>query len=547
MVPMDDGIKIAATVAFPSKDGQNPLPGRFPVVLGMTPYGRNGVCGCFPPDFFATRGMVGVAADVRGTGGSQGSLRDNYLSPREARDGYNLIEYFGTRPYATGKVGMAGGSYVGITQYLAAELRPPHLAAITPAVALADVYRDAFAHGGIQSFFFDSQYLGVQGVPGTVGTNTDPALLEDTLKAKIDQSETPLGFIAFDYLKRPNDGPFYWERSPVYRADRIGVPALVIEGWRDGFIRGGLEMYRALARRPGVETRLLVNPCTHKGCGPPFDPTENPPGVEDLSAHVFEFLSRHLAGARTPRRAAVHYYVQTADGYRDDRNWPPSRTSFERLYLSQGQLADAAPAQRSAEGYFTNPAAGLSMAFDKHGTVAATPYVPTDQRAEEPQGVTFRTAPLAGALTLAGPIQLHLVASSTASDTDWYGKLADVAPDGSESIITEGMLRASHRELDPDRSSTASPYHVHTDPQPIEPNKTYAYDISIWPTAYRLEAGHRLQLRITSNDFPTHLDGSVYFDRDNPASARIEPLPPASNTIHEGGTDPSWLLIPVAR
>src|SRR6478736_2438465 len=46
LVPMDDGVKIAMTVAWPSKDGSTPAPGKFPAVLEMTPYGRQGVCGC---------------------------------------------------------------------------------------------------------------------------------------------------------------------------------------------------------------------------------------------------------------------------------------------------------------------------------------------------------------------------------------------------------------------------------------------------------------------------------------------------------------------
>ena len=184
----------------------------------MTPYGRNGVCGCIPPAIFATRGMVGAVVDVRGTGGSGGNLEGNYFSPREARDGYDLVEYFGTRPYSTGKVGMAGGSYVGITQYLAAEQRPPHLAAIAPAVAISDLYRDGFAHGGIPNLSFDLQYIAVQGAPGSAGANTDPFLLQETLSAKLGQS--PPGTIAFDYLARPNDDAFYRDRSPIYRAER---------------------------------------------------------------------------------------------------------------------------------------------------------------------------------------------------------------------------------------------------------------------------------------------------------------------------------------
>src|SRR5947209_18573949 len=83
MVTMDDGVQIAGTIALPSKDGKTALPGRFPVVVGMTPYSRDGVCGCYAPSFWAARGMAGAVFDVRGTGGSSGNLDQNFFSPRE--------------------------------------------------------------------------------------------------------------------------------------------------------------------------------------------------------------------------------------------------------------------------------------------------------------------------------------------------------------------------------------------------------------------------------------------------------------------------------
>jgi hypothetical protein len=530
LIPMDDGVEIAATVAFPSRDGTTPLPGPFPVVLGTTPYGRSGLCGCYPPDFWATRGMIGAVADVRGTGGSGGTLEDNYFSPREARDGHNLIEYFGTQSYSTGRVGMAGGSYLGITQYLAAAQQPPHLAAIAPQVAISDLYREGYTHGGIPNFSFDVQYIGVQGIPGAAGANTDPSLLEATLKAKLGQS--PPGTIAFDYLARPDDDPFYRDRSPISRADRIEVPALIVGGWRDGLLRGAPEMYQRLATRPGVETRLYIDPCTHKGCGAPFAPLTDPPGREDVAAVVFEFLDKHLNGAATPDRPPVRYYLQAGNEYVDADRWPPADTRLRRLALGRGNRQ-----------YSTNPAAGLSMAFNKYGTVAATPYVPADQRLEAPHGLTFRFPALTRPLRLAGPAALHLVAASTATDTDWHAKLSDMAPDGSESIITEGSLRASHRELDRAESTPARPYHTHTDPQPIQPGRFYEYDIEIWATAYELAPGHRLQLRLTSSDLPTHFPGSIRLDRDNPLDARIELLSAATNTVRLGA---SRLVLSVA-
>jgi putative CocE/NonD family hydrolase len=544
LVEMDDGVKIAATVALPSADGQTPLPGRFPVVLGMTPYSRNGLCGCYAPDFWATRGIVGAVADVRGTGGSGGNLEANFFSPREARDGYNLVEYFGTRPYSTGKVGMAGGSYVGITQYLAAERRPPHLAAIAPQVAISDLYREGFTHGGVPNLFFDAQYIAVQGAPGAAGANNDPFLLAETLAAKLGQS--PPGTIAFDYLERPNDDRFYRDRSPIYRAGKIEVPALIIGGWHDGLLRGSPEMYRRLARRRGVETRLYIDPCTHKGCGAPLAPLTDPPGREDVSAVVFEFLSKHLQGAKTPKRSPVRYYVQSRNEWANAERWPPPSTRLKHYRLGPGSLDrgrdDAAAAEATSE-YVTNPLAGFSMAFDRFGTVAATPFLPTDQRLEGPQGLTFRTQPLTRPLELSGPIALRLVAASSAPDTDWHAKLADVAPDGSESIITDGSLRASHRALDRAKSIPGRPYHPHTDPRPIEPGRFYRYDVELWPTAYELQPGHRLQLRLTSTDLPTHLPGSVRLDRDHPEDVRIELHQPATNTVHLGE---SRLTLPVA-
>lgn len=547
-LPMSDGVRLGATVTFPSLDGSAPAPGQFPVVVSITPYSRNGLGGAPDRTMFATRGIIGVTVDTRGTGGSEGNLNENYFSPLEASDSAAVVEYFGTQSYSSGKVGMAGGSYVGITQLLAATLLPTHLTAIVPQVALSDLYRDAFAHGGIPNLFFDAQYIAVQGGPGVAGGNTDPALAEMTVLGKIEQlAGTP---IAVDYLERPHDDDFYRDRSPIYNAHKIQVPVLLIGGWRDGLSqRGNPELFHVLAQRSGIETRLYMDPCVHKGCGAPFAPLTNPPGRDDLNGVIFEFLAKYLLDTPTPPRPAVRVYVQGVNEYLDDAQWPPRATRFQRLYLSGGALVDAPPAQETSASYVTNPAAGLSMSFDQYGTVAISPFIPTDQRLESAQGLTWRSAALTEPLRLVGPLSLHLVASSTSSDADWIVKLADVGTDGSETLITNGYLRASHRELDAARSREAVPYHTHVNPTPIEPDQPVAYEIEIWPTAYELAAGHQLQLRLTSVDVPTHAPAYIQLDRDDPAATNLDvtPLSPAVNTVHEGGVDATYLLIPKHR
>jgi len=573
-IRMDDGVELGATLTFPSKDGVQRAVGRFPVVFSMTPYGRDGVCGCSDQTTYPSRGIVSAVVDVRGTGGSGGNLDGNYFSPREQRDGYELVEYFARQPWSTGRVGMYGGSYLGITQYLTAELQPPHLVAIAPEVALSDIYRDAYTYDGIPDFFFDTQYNAVQGGPGLAsgnvgepgasnsGIDTDPvdglnALLSTTSAKQAQAGSRP---VALDYLSRPNDDSWYHDRSPYYRVNRITVPVMIVDGWRDGaFVRGDLEMYRHLAARRGVETRIDVNACTHKGCGAPFDPTHDANGYDNFPAIEFDFLSHYLRGTPEHQLPKVSYQLQPAGPYRYANQWPPADTRFTRYYLTgtttagqpatgglaTGGLSPRPPTHAASASYVTDPLAGASMALDSYGTIAISPYVPLDQRSEEEQGLTWRTSPVTRATALAGPIQLHLVASSTGTDTDFVARLCDVAPDGSETVITEGALRASHRTVDATRSSVGSPYHRDDHPLTLTPGRRYAFDIAIIPTAYRLAPGDVVQLRLTSDDLPTRLPATVALDPNNPSSSEVTPMPVAVNTVWFDRNG-SWLLLPLS-
>jgi hypothetical protein len=524
---MDDGVGLAATISFPSDNGNAPAPGKFPVVLELTPYGRDGECGCDTASDFTTRGFVFAVVDTRGTGDSQGNLDGNYFSPREAEDGYELVQYLGSQPWSNGKVGMAGGSYLGIDQLKTAELDPSHLAAIAPNEALADIYNDAAYPGGIFSLSFDSQYLAVQPAAGTADPETDPSMIPGSLAAVVDQATGQS--IAFAYLENAYDDSFYQLRSPITEVSKIKVPVFIEDGWRDAFEAGDIRMYQALENRPGVQTLLHVDPCTHKGCGAPFAPTDNPPDSDNTEAEEMVFFDHYLMGKQVPAFPNVRLYLQQADKYIDTTAWPPPESKFEKYYIGPSTISATAP-KASSGTYFTNP--------------SASPYVPVDQRTEDEQGITWRTGTLTKPLTLAGPIAVHLVASSTATNTDWFLKISDVAPDGSESIVSEGQLRASLRQLAPG-STAEEPLETLVDPQPLTPGKFYDFKIAIAPTGYVFEAGHRLQLRITSSNIPNSLPGTLQVDDSDPAASTFQPLSPANNTVRYGGADGTSILLPV--
>ena len=92
-------------------------------------------------------GFAWVGVNIRGTGCSGGAF--NFFENLQSLDGYDAIETVAAQPWSTGRVGMVGISYAGISQLFTARSRPPHLAAITPVSVIDDTWRGTLYPGGI--------------------------------------------------------------------------------------------------------------------------------------------------------------------------------------------------------------------------------------------------------------------------------------------------------------------------------------------------------------------------------------------------------------
>jgi putative CocE/NonD family hydrolase len=122
-----DGVALSADIYRPNADG------KFPVLLDRTPYDKHRMTYA-GVDFgvkAAARGYVYIIQDCRGRFASEG---DWYVFKNDSQDGYDAVEWAAALPYANGKVGLVGMSYVGVTQMLAAIATPPHLAEIMPVI-----------------------------------------------------------------------------------------------------------------------------------------------------------------------------------------------------------------------------------------------------------------------------------------------------------------------------------------------------------------------------------------------------------------------------
>ncbi len=137
-VAMRDGVRLSANVFLPS--GRGP----FPCILARTPYNKGADITAYYRAF-VDHGYAVVVQDVRGRYDSEGAFEP---LTQEPHDGDDTIYWIARQPWSNGKVGMMGGSYVGIVQWKAALLNNPHLKAIFPVVSGYDDYRDRFYSTG---------------------------------------------------------------------------------------------------------------------------------------------------------------------------------------------------------------------------------------------------------------------------------------------------------------------------------------------------------------------------------------------------------------
>ena len=250
------------------------------------------------------------------------------------------------------------------------------------------------------------------------------------------------------------------------------------------------------------------------------------------------------------RARAVEYFVRGADAVRSAETWPPPGVRYVTWHLSGEKsgsvtsLNDGTLAREQASGEdktsYSYPNPGWML-----GVVGFGPNNAPDPARRV---LTFTTAPLAADLEIAGPIKLVLHASSTRDDMDFFVKLSEQMPQSAEDRgkglnpasywITKGWLRASHRALDPQKSTEMEPYHSHTDPQPIEPGKIYRFDIAIEPMAHRFKKGNRIRLEIVNGDSAvTDVLWTHYYI----------PNKIGADTIYHSAQYPSALTLPVTE
>jgi uncharacterized protein len=525
---MRDGITIYADVFRPAGDSL------VPAIVNWAPYGK-GDTGfwvldnkkVFPnrfgirrsalsglqswegndPAYWCAAGFAVVQVDARGTFDSEGDI--HYLSSAEGRDGHDAVEGIAALPWCSGKVGLAGNSWLAMSQWRTAAERPPHLAAIAPWEGLTDLYREVLARGGVPRTAF-------------------PAYVRDKMYGR-GRVEDPIGMLE----EHPLFDAYWADKLPDLSC--IDVPAYVVASYSNPVHVAST--LRNWADLPGQKWLRIHN-------SQEWPDFYEPRNVEDLR----RFFDRYLQDAENGWEATPRVRVTVLDpGHADtvervEDSFPPPRVTPAELYLDAGDhhLREKPVAEETTTGY---------------GLAAPAPLVDFTYRFTadtEVIGYPVLTVFASVAGSDDGDLHVHVEKLDARGRQLWHQAVSLGLPlarrwmpvahrRGFKPVALafyggpHGPLRLSRRGVDP-ASHPDRPTLSLRDARPLSPEEVVEAVIPLWPTAMRWHAGEQLRLRISGRILlPSILPGLA----EEPMQAGDRHL------IHTGGRYPSRLLLPI--
>jgi predicted acyl esterase len=507
-VPMRDGVTLAADAYQGTDDKPRPA------LVALSPYGKELQAlaltmppqrrpspmwdGCIEAGDIArvvAEDYVHVIGDLRGSGASEGEHIGNYNAGGVSlgQDAYDFIEWVAAQPWCDGNVGMIGISYFGSMQLIAAAERPPALKAIFVSGGHYDFYETTY-HGGIMWLMPRAAREGRGGDSGWAFTDGVKSRMLETctqeeIKERVaerlqdpDVAAWPNLFHVlhypknheawFDIVMNELDGEWYEERNPVNLAENIDIPVwLQLDQGRGWTLDGTIA---AFDRLKGPK-KLDIGP---------YPPMQSRPFIEEHDK-MFRWYDYWIKGIDNGimEEPAVSVFVEGTRETVTADTWPPKEVEYRNLYLRPRRRLSFEPELMGAEHAAPD---GFYQA----------PLTVTDKV----EIIDWSTAPFEEPCELIGTGAAHLFVEIDQPDTNFIMRIWDAAPNGKRQLITTGYLKASHRELDEERTSEGNPVHPHTRAVPVEPGTIEEYVLRLYPFAATILPGHRMVVELSNNE-----------------------------------------------
>ncbi|SCK32142.1 hypothetical protein H181DRAFT_02570 [Streptomyces sp. WMMB 714] len=487
-IPVSDGTHLAARIWRPVTAQEEPVP----AVLEYIPYRKRdltAVRDSMHHPYIAGHGYACVRVDLRGTGESEGVLADEYLD-LEQSDAEDVIAWLAEQPWCNGRVGMMGISWGAFSALQVAARRPPNLDAIVIASFTDDRYADDMHYMGGCLL---SDNLAEAGTMFAYSTcPPDPALVGERWRDMwLERLEHTRPW-ALEWLRHQRRDDYWRHASVCEDYQSVQCPVLASSGWADGYSNA---VTRLLANLD-VPRKGLVGPWSHK-----FPHLGQPgPAIGYLQEVV---------------RWWDHWLKDEDNGAMDGpmlRTWmqesvPPSTSYEERPGRWVGEQTwpspDIRPVSHPLSRHTVNPPGttvgeeeltvqsplSVGQFAGKWASYSAPPDLPYDQREEDGGSLVFDTEALTERVEILGTPTVELEFSVNEPIAMVAARLSDVAPDGSATRVTYGLLNFTRRD------GTG-------EPEPLEPGRRYRATVQLNGVGQAFPPGHRIRLSLSTSYWP---------------------------------------------
>lgn len=555
----DDGKALVTMVRLPEGDGPFPtLIVRSPYTLPHTP-----LSGMPSEDFsdlpderlpevgwapVLDAGYALVIQHTRGRVGSEGIALD--LNDKE--DAIQLIEWIKGQPWSNGKIGTTGDSIEAILAMMINSSSPELVDASYVQIGTPNLVNEVLKGPGgalkLELFFpwaaeqiltADANHFAEMGY-GPIKRRA--SILQMGLAVSQIFSDLENAHTVKAWQRLPlKDYPHFSEASEAWNAMLVAapdsevarhfnaadtsVPTFYVAAWFDVFAPSQLSAF-ADGEAENRDQRLLILNGTHFT---PEDPRAWP--IQPMLPW-FDFHLKGDSSALFDLPRVVFPIANEDDEWYGTDTWPPAAASATVWTLaSDGTITrpgigEVEPGRRD---YVYDPKNPVPTIGGRNLLISNGALDQSEVRENNrPDVLSYDSATLTSELIVMGHIRGQLSISSSAPDTDFTIKVMDVAPDGTATLLTEGIQRARFRE---GRHREVF----------IEPGEIYALDIDLGHIAWRFKPGHRIAVDVSSSNFP-QWDRNLNTGQDLYSSTEIQV---ATNTIHHGRTRGSFIQLPV--
>ena len=486
-IPLSDGVHLSCRYWIPEDAIDNPVP----AILEYIPYcTRDGTASrdeAIHP-YFAGHGYAAVRVDIRGSGESEGVLRDEYLE-LEQDDALEVIAWIAQQPWCDGNIGMMGKSWGGFNGLQVAARRPPALKCIVTVFSTDDRYADDVHYIGGCMTTQNPEWAFVM-FP-SMARPPDPALVGDCWREMWQQRLEAVEPWVIPWVEHQHRDAFWKHGSVCENFSDIDIPVYAVGGWADPYTN----VVPRLVSELDAPRKGLVGPWGHQ-----YMHHALPGPKMGFMDETLRWWDHWLKGKDTGMMDEPSYRVWVQDSVRPsachqerpgywavESEWPSANIDELVLHLNNGTLEPEAGAEEMVSVCSAQTTGQCTPFLGSYGQ--GEPEDPADQRLDDAMSVCFDGAELEEAFTILGAPVVTLDLASDRENAFVCVRLNEVLPSGESLQISYGILNLTHRDS-------------HEFPEALEPGKRYTVRVLLNDIAHNFAAGSRIRIAVSTAFWP---------------------------------------------